>query len=298
MLLWRSCKNHELSDILFIMAVLDELILFIVCMCSFSAGLISLLFFLRFKKPFFVHVSLITLAFLLISTNSFYVAIHGGITSRIFICIFGGFLSLFFSYGIISFALDFIQISPQAKIRKLLPIYSALVFIFAICLIFISSVEHPSALLNIFGIWIPAAVSVLIGIIFYKRINTGIFRKEKWMLIVLSIINLALSFVLHSIPFVFIISISILIYHIFYRFYFSSPITKTEKTLSLDFIKDFSITKREQEIIMALLDGKSNKELAETFFVTQKTIEAHLANIYRKVGVKNRLELFSRLQTD
>ena len=40
--------------------------------------------------------------------------------------------------------------------------------------------------------------------------------------IVLSIVNLALSFVLQSIPFVFIISVSILIYHIFYRFYFSS----------------------------------------------------------------------------
>ena len=63
-------------------------------------------------------------------------------------------------------------------------------------------------------------------------------------------------------------------------------------------IEDFGITKREQEIIVALLHGKSNKELAETLFVSEKTIETHLANIYRKVGVKNRLELFSRLQND
>ena len=81
--------------------------------------------------------------------------------------------------------------------------------------------------------------------------------------------------------------------------YNTSPIriVKNEKTLSVAFIKDFSITKREQEIITALLDGKSNRELAETLFVSEKTIEAHLANIYRKVGVKNRLELFSRLQS-
>ena len=59
-----------------------------------------------------------------------------------------------------------------------------------------------------------------------------------------------------------------------------------------------SITKREQEIIIELLNGKSNKELAEALFVSEKTIETHLANIYRKVGVKNRLELFSRLQND
>jgi len=64
------------------------------------------------------------------------------------------------------------------------------------------------------------------------------------------------------------------------------------------FIKDFAITPREQETLKELLNGKSNKELAEIFFVTQKTIEAHLGNIYRKVGVKNRFELFSRLQND
>ena len=278
--------------------MLEELILFTACLFSFAAGLISLLFFLRFRKSFFAHVCLIISAFFLIAANSFYVAIYGAITSRLFICIFGGLLSLFFSYGIMSFTLDLIQISPQAKIRKISSIYAATVLVFAICSNFIEIIEHPSFILNILGIWGPAAISVITGLIFNKRINTGIFRKEKWMLIILSIANLILSFILHRIPFVFIISISILIYHIFYRFYFSSPISKTEKTLSEDFIRDFSITKREQEIILALLDGKSNKELAETFFVTQKTIEAHLANIYRKTGVKNRLELFSRLKKD
>lgn len=277
---------------------MEEIILFTACLFSFSAGLISLLFFLRFRKPFFVHVCLIMLAFFLISTNSFYVEVHGAITSRSFICIFGGLLSLFFSYGIISFAFDFVQISSQALIRKVFPIYSVVVFIFAIISIFIKGIEHPSSILNLLGIWLPATFSVVTGLLFFKRINTGIFRKEKWLIIVISIINLVLSFILNSIPFVFIISISILIYHIFYRFYFSSPIAKTEKNLSLDFIKDFSITRREQEIILALLDGKSNKELAEMFFVTQKTIEAHLANIYRKVGVKNRLELFARLKNN
>lgn len=236
----------------------------------------------------------------LISAESFFVTLHGAITSRVFFCIFGGMLSFVFSYGMISFALDFIQVSSSSRIRMVILAYSALVFVFAVCLclIFFNKIEHPSFILNILGIWIPATLSVILGIVFFKRINTGVFKKEKWLIIILSAANLALSFVLHSVPFVFIISVSILIYHIFYRFYFSSPTAKTERSLSPDFIKDFSITKREQEVILALLDGKSNKELAETFFVTQKTIEAHLANIYRKVGVKNRLELFSRLKND
>ena len=277
---------------------MEEIILFIACLCSFSSVLISLLFFLRFKKVFFFHVLLILLTFFLISTNNFYASIHSPITNRSILCIFGAVLSLCFSYGIISFVFDLIRISPSAPIRKILVIYSGGVFKFAILLIFINRIQNPAQLLNLLGIWIPTGISVLIGLIFFKRIDTGIFRKEKWMIIILAVLNLALSFILHSAPFIFFISVSILIYHTFYRFYFSSPIAKKEKTLKDDFIKDFSITKREQEIIIALLDGKSNKELAQTFFVSEKTIEAHLANIYRKVGVKNRLELFSRLQND
>ena len=270
---------------------LEEVFLAGACLSSFAAGVISLFFFFRFKKAFFMHVLLILLAFFLISTNSFYVLIHGAITNRIFICIFGGLLSLIFSYGITSFSLDFIKISQASPLRKVFAFYAFCALLFSIISIFIPSIEHPYKILNILGIWIPAAIAVFIGIIFCKRIDKGAFRKERWCITILAALNLILSFFVQSAPFIFIISVSILIYHIFYRFYFSSPIT-----LDPAFIKDFSITKREQEIITSLLDGKSNKELAETLFVSEKTIEAHLANIYKKIGVKNRLELFSRLQ--
>ena len=123
-------------------------------------------------------------------------------------------------------------------------------------------------------------------------------RKEKWIFIILALINLVFAFFIEEIPFVFIISISLLVFYIFYRFYFAAPVSKTEKSLNPEFVKNFSLTRREQEIILALLEGKSNKELAQALFVSEKTIETHLGNIYKKIGVKNRLELFSRLQND
>ncbi len=234
----------------------------------------------------------------MISTNNLYAVIHSPLVERIPICIFGAFLSLFFSFGIINFTFDLIHISGSATVRKIVLCYSSIIFVFSLALIFLNIFQNPAFVLNLIGLWIPTGVSLIISIIFFKRIDTGVFRKEKWIIVFLALLNLILSFVLHSAPFIFIISISVLVYHIFYHFYFSSPITKTEKTLKEEFIKDFGITKREQEIILALLHGKSNKELAETLFVSEKTIETHLANIYRKVGVKNRLELFSRLQND
>ena len=277
---------------------MEEIILFAACIFSFAAVLISLLFFFRYKKNFFLHVLLILFSFFMISTNNLYAVIHSPLVERIPICIFGAFLSLFFSYGIVNFTFDLIQISSSASIRKFVLSYSVIVFVFSFILIFLTYFSKPAFILNLIGLWIPTGFSLVISISFFKRIDTGVFRKEKWIILFLAILNLILSFVLHSAPFIFIISISLLVYHVFYHFYFLSPISKTEKTLKEEFIKDFGITKREQEIIVALLHGKSNKELAETLFVSEKTIETHLANIYRKVGVKNRLELFSRLQND
>lgn len=165
-------------------------------------------------------------------------------------------------------------------------------------MIFIPQISNPGFIINLLGLWIPTGISILISLIFFKRIDSGIFRKERWIILGLAAVNLVMSFIVHNAPFIFIICLSVLVFHIFYRFYFASPIARNDKALTPDFIKDFSITRREEEIILALLEGKSNKELAQTFFVTEKTIEAHLANIYRKVGVRNRLELFSRLKND
>lgn len=276
---------------------MEEIILFTACLCSFATVVVSLMFFFRFKKNFFLHVLMIVLSFFLISANSLYVLIHYQISNRYFLCFFGAILAFCFSYGITNFAFDLIRTTSTARIRKIIFLWPTAVFVFGILSAFIPQIKKPSFFLNLFGIWIPSAFSIILALIFCKRIDTGIFRKEKWIFLVLAILNISLSFIVHDVPFIFIIFVSILIYHIFYRFYFSSPIIKNEKTLSANFIKDFSITKREQEIIIALLDGKSNRELAETLFVSEKTIEAHLANIYRKVGVKNRLELFSRLQS-
>ncbi len=38
-------------------------------------------------------------------------------------------------------------------------------------------------------------------------------------------------------------------------------------------------------------DGASNREIAQSLFVTVKTVETHLGNAYRKLGVSSRAEL-------
>jgi DNA-binding NarL/FixJ family response regulator len=51
------------------------------------------------------------------------------------------------------------------------------------------------------------------------------------------------------------------------------------------------LTGRELQLAMLVFDRKTNPEIAEELFLSQKTVETHLRNIFRKVGVTSRVEL-------
>ncbi len=55
------------------------------------------------------------------------------------------------------------------------------------------------------------------------------------------------------------------------------------------------LTVAERTVAEALQEGLSNREIAERAHVTVKTVEFHLGNIYRKLGVRGRTELVVRL---
>ena len=54
---------------------------------------------------------------------------------------------------------------------------------------------------------------------------------------------------------------------------------------------DFGLTTRERQIVSAVVNAYQNKEIAEKFAISEKTVKHHLTNIFNKVGVSNRLEL-------
>src|SRR5438128_11760193 len=51
------------------------------------------------------------------------------------------------------------------------------------------------------------------------------------------------------------------------------------------------LTRREMQVIGALVDGQTNKDIAATFNISEYTVKHHLTNIYDKLGVYNRVEL-------
>lgn len=50
-----------------------------------------------------------------------------------------------------------------------------------------------------------------------------------------------------------------------------------------------SLSSRELEVLTILATGKSTKEIARQVYLSESTIKTHLANIYRKLEVNNRL---------
>jgi DNA-binding NarL/FixJ family response regulator len=49
------------------------------------------------------------------------------------------------------------------------------------------------------------------------------------------------------------------------------------------------LTARELEIMQLVLAGYTNKAIAAEIFISEKTVEFHLDNIYNKLGVRTRL---------
>ena len=86
--------------------------------------------------------------------------------------------------------------------------------------------------------------------------------------------------------------------HLAYRIYKEQQhATKYGDKISMqDAIELFGLTKRESDILKLLISGYSNKEICEQIVIANNTLKKHVLNIYRKLGVKNRIQLFRMIK--
>ena len=55
------------------------------------------------------------------------------------------------------------------------------------------------------------------------------------------------------------------------------------------------LTPQEFQVAMAVTGGATNKEVANSLFLSPKTVEFHLSAIYRRLGLSSRAELADAL---
>ncbi len=56
------------------------------------------------------------------------------------------------------------------------------------------------------------------------------------------------------------------------------------------------LTKKEFRVFNYLLEGKTNREIAELMVVTQHTVKAHVSAVLKKLKVKRRVELILKFK--
>lgn len=65
------------------------------------------------------------------------------------------------------------------------------------------------------------------------------------------------------------------------------------KNYNLDLLNGLS--RREREVLNLMLNGFSNKSIAEKLFISEKTVKTHIYKSYKKLGISRRAEVMSLL---
>ena len=58
-------------------------------------------------------------------------------------------------------------------------------------------------------------------------------------------------------------------------------------------LKPYKLTAREEEVVLEVVAGKRNKDIATTLFIEEGTVKQHLQSIFRKMGVSSRVAIIA-----
>jgi DNA-binding CsgD family transcriptional regulator len=68
------------------------------------------------------------------------------------------------------------------------------------------------------------------------------------------------------------------------------------ENLEADFKTGFHLSQRELDILRYVISGMSYSEIGDALFISRLTVHTHVKNIYRKIGIRNKVELGRFLQ--
>ncbi|WP_320129950.1 response regulator transcription factor [uncultured Sphaerochaeta sp.] len=148
---------------------------------------------------------------------------------------------------------------------------------------------------------------VILGItaLFYQKKAKG--REQELLLrgISITFLPLVLTFPLDLIFFkhhafkLAYLSFSVFVVYLYFfisrRYFQNYEVPYQQITIQQEVLASHGISVREEEIIRYLVQGKTNREIATALFISENTVKTHIKNIYAKLGVKNRVLLFSLL---
>ena len=71
---------------------------------------------------------------------------------------------------------------------------------------------------------------------------------------------------------------------------------RAEKLTITEVTEKYELTKRERTILQLLMQGKDNHTICEELSISVNTLKKHILNIYRKLGIRNRVQMFKMIK--
>ena len=69
-----------------------------------------------------------------------------------------------------------------------------------------------------------------------------------------------------------------------------------EKLTVTETVSKYDLTRREHTILKMLMEGDDNEKICRDLVITPNTLKKHILNIYRKLGIRNRVQLFKMVK--
>jgi two-component system competent response regulator ComA len=69
---------------------------------------------------------------------------------------------------------------------------------------------------------------------------------------------------------------------------------RMENKKCLDNGKEINLTQKEEEILIKVAEGATNEQIAEELFISKRSVERHLTNIFKKLYVTSRAEVVAK----
>ncbi len=73
---------------------------------------------------------------------------------------------------------------------------------------------------------------------------------------------------------------------------------KAEMVNYTDVVDKYKLTRRESEILQLIIEGNENYQICEKIVITNNTLKKHVLNIYKKMGIKNRVQLVKKVMQE
>jgi DNA-binding CsgD family transcriptional regulator len=210
-------------------------------------------------------------------------------------------------YLLIKFAAGLVEVKVSRFFKIIYFLYWGAHYIFGLILVINFFKTKEPGILYI-SMYISDLLSIVMlfsvhGFVISKSRTIGNPYKQKGVrtfaviyFISLAVFNLSFSITSHStvhfiLSFAYVLPPLIYLDRFFKRFYREHPAVPVNEEKMVQIFARYNISNREQEIIRLISRGRTNREIADLLYVSLQTVKQHTYNIYRKLKVKNRVQL-------